>query len=1256
MTVERPSEATIFNTARGIADASQRREYLDLACGADGPVRQRVEKLLAAHTAGSRYLEQPATALGATWMTEPRDEQLAAALEAGLAPTFGPEQALVLGNSGHSVLKSLERTVFPPRVALRESATAGPEPVTRPQSPEMPRSTADSRYQLQGEIARGGMGAIIKGRDTDLGRDLAIKVLLDQHKDKPDVIQRFIEEAQIGGQLQHPGIAPVYELGQFQDRRPFFSMKLVKGETLSKLLESRQVPSEDRGRFLGIFEQVCQTMAYAHSRGVIHRDLKPANIMVGAFGEVQVMDWGLAKVLSAGGIADEKKAHDKLQSQSIIQTLRSKVDSDAPGVVGTVGSQTQMGSVMGTPAYMPPEQALGEIDQMDERADVFGLGAILCEILTGKPPYVGGDGTQVYRMASRGKLSACLTRLDACGADPELIALTKNCLALEPKERPRDAGVLAERVTTYVESVETKLRETELERAAQMARADAQAKQAEAESRRAESEFARAQEERKRRRTSLALATSMLLLVGVVSSGWLYLLQQDADRIAVEADAQRRHAREMDEQRQMEVAAREKAEDARRDAENQRQLAEQRAETIRENLYFANMNLAGQAAVEPSGIGRVQQLLKKWGPDGSHSDLRGWEWYYFESLCQKDLSTLGGHTNGAAAVAWSPNGLLVATSDGGNQIFDDKIHPGVVPGVVKIWDAVTAEERLTLRGHRDIVTVVSWSPDALRLATSSFDGTVKIWNLRTGETLCELSAGQPRQRSSEVHTLHWSPNGAQLASAAIDGHITVWDAATGKPLQSMSTNRWNYSVSWSPDGSRLASAGLDVKILDVTTGGVIQSLGEHAGARVTSVCWSPDGSQVASAGWDAKVKVWDVKTGNLTQTLSGHLTYVVSVGWSPDGRRLASASLDSTIKIWEPATGSELQTLRGHADEVLAVCWSPDSARLASASSDNTVKIWDATARYDTPTVRGPENSTAVACWSPDGMRLASGSVQHTIKVWDVVTTEERLSLRGHTNVVTSVTWSPGGKQLASASQDGTVKVWDASSGEAIHTLRGPPNSGVNYNNIVEDVSWSPDGTRLAVSTSTGKVEIWDADSGTLQRSNNEHQKRVYEVRWSPDGKRLATASQDNSLRIWDAASGRELQTLRGHAGTVLAVAWKPDGTKLASGGVDKTIRIWDAETGSHLFTIPAHTGHVWSVSWSPDGERLASGSSDNTVKLWEVASGRLTLSLTEHSGAVYNAAWNADGQRLASASLDGSVKIWDATIGYHRERSKQNR
>ena len=326
-------------------------------------------------------------------------------LDAGLAAAFGrtapPRSSL--GDMRPVLLKEAEG----------ESAH-----VVKPKSDAMPspEQTGD-RYQLFGEIARGGMGAVLRGRDVDLGRDLAVKVMLEKHANRPEVARRFLEEAQIGGQLQHPGVVPVYDIGHFGDR-PFFTMKLVKGKTLAALLAARVVgPVSNRPgaspagwkpaphelpRFLGIALQVAQTLAYAHANGVIHRDLKPANIMVGAFGEVQVMDWGLAKVLAEGGLADEERAsqaHEPSADATAIRTVRSS------GSTGSHGTYTEAGALLGTPAYMPPEQANGDIANLDRRADVFGLGALLCEILTGKPPYVGRSTEEVRRQAANGDLA-----------------------------------------------------------------------------------------------------------------------------------------------------------------------------------------------------------------------------------------------------------------------------------------------------------------------------------------------------------------------------------------------------------------------------------------------------------------------------------------------------------------------------------------------------------------------------------------------------------------------------------------------------------------------------------------------------------------------------------------------------------------------------------------------------------------------------------------------------------------------------------
>ena len=418
---------------------------------------------------------------------EPGSETASLNAPDGVQVTVGFEAA----SPGH-VLETLTRSIGSiPRVLLPDTAMDDQGvALVKPSSPEMP-APADrgQRYQLFGEIARGGMGAVLKGRDADLGRDLAVKVLLEGHRDKPDLLRRFVEEAQIGGQLQHPGIVPVYELGTFADSRPYFTMKLVRGRTLSALLHERPRPHDDLPRFLGIFEQVCQTVAYAHARGVIHRDLKPSNIMVGSFGEVQVMDWGLAKVLKEGGVSDEPPTPEQpALAVSVVQTVRSGSEADA----------SQAGSVLGTPAYMAPEQAGGDVERVNRRADVFGLGSILCEVLTGKPAYTGRSQVEVLGRATRGDTGEALTRLDGCGADAELIAMAKDCLAPEPGDRPGDAGVVAGRMASYLAGVQHRLRAAELARV----RADA-----------------RAEEERKRRKLSLALAAAVVALMAVGGGG-----------------------------------------------------------------------------------------------------------------------------------------------------------------------------------------------------------------------------------------------------------------------------------------------------------------------------------------------------------------------------------------------------------------------------------------------------------------------------------------------------------------------------------------------------------------------------------------------------------------------------------------------------------------------------------------------------------------------------------------------------------------
>ena len=342
--------------------------------------------------------------------------------------TGGGAETVSWSAPSRGVIDTLAESAGPiVRVLLRDTAIGEePSPVIRP----TPGHDTSTRYRIDGEIARGGMGEILKGRDPDLGRDVAIKVLREDLRENGDLVRRFVEEAQIGGQLQHPGVVPIYELGTFADLRPFFCMKLVKGQTLADQLEARRDPADDLPRFLSIFESIAQTIAYAHTRGVIHRDLKPSNVMVGSFGEVQVMDWGLAKVLARGGIENDAQAGKKKPPETLITTARSGSEADL----------SRAGSIMGTPSYMAPEQARGETDLVNERADVFALGSILCEILTGSPAFTGRNSNEILRKAARGETADALVRLESSGAEGELVSLARDCLAVEPQDRPHDGN------------------------------------------------------------------------------------------------------------------------------------------------------------------------------------------------------------------------------------------------------------------------------------------------------------------------------------------------------------------------------------------------------------------------------------------------------------------------------------------------------------------------------------------------------------------------------------------------------------------------------------------------------------------------------------------------------------------------------------------------------------------------------------------------------------------------------------------------
>ena len=437
----------------------------------------------------------------------------------------------------------------------------------------------------------------------------------------------------------------MHQVGTLADGRPFLAMKLIKGSTLETILKYRPDPSADRGPAAGglaIFEAVCQAVGYAHAHRVIHRDLKPANVMVGAFGEVQVMDWGLAKVLGEGspGTADALSAEETRAWTQV---------SPAP----ESGSHTQAGSLVGTPAFIPPEQALGEIEKVDERSDVFGLGAILAVILTGKPPYVGESFESVRVQAVRGKLEDCFARLDACGAEPELVALCKKCLAFEPADRPADAGAVAAAVAGLRAAADERARRAELERV-----------QAEAEPGRP---MARAAEQRRRRRILLTASgiIALVLLAGLSVSLWQMRRAMQAETDANTNEQKAKQIADSDTEKALEIVESEKTRALAAEG-----LARAEEEAGRKLQYTTDMQLAPFLWKDDRTTAeQLRVLLARHIPDSNaHApkpDLRGFEWHYYQHLLEDSAAVFSGHAVSVVDGAFTSDGQLVTLDENG---------------------------------------------------------------------------------------------------------------------------------------------------------------------------------------------------------------------------------------------------------------------------------------------------------------------------------------------------------------------------------------------------------------------------------------------------------------------------------------------------------------------------------------------------------------------------------------------------------------
>jgi WD40 repeat protein/tRNA A-37 threonylcarbamoyl transferase component Bud32 len=1021
--------------------------------------------------------------------------------------------------------------------------------------------TSDLRFRILRPHARGGLGEVFVARDEELGREVALKKIQDCHADHPENRARFLREAEITAGLEHPGVVPVYGLGRYADGRPFYSMRLIRGESLKEAIERFHgtdgparylgARSLDLRQLLGRFLAVCNTVAYAHSLGVLHRDLKPANIMLGSYGETLVMDWGLARYF---GRADTQ-------------------DQPAPAgpEAGLDSSLTRAGRTMGTPHFMSPEQAGGRLDLVGPASDVYGLGASLYCLLTGKPPFAEADSSAILFNVQCGMFPRPRSRNRQVPVALEAICL--KAMALRPEDRYASARALADDiehwladkpVAAYPEPWTARLERWE------------------------------------RGHRGVVGGAVVLGVVGMTFAVALVLLAAAAEREVREqhrANVQQRLAQE---------AAR-----LHRGAEAQQFLA-------RRYLYFSRINMADRAWQE-ARVGRMLGLLEEQrrGPL-SGEDYRGFEWYYLWRLGHGSRDTFRGHTGEVRCVAFSQDGARLASGgdDGLVNVWDAargrlalpvrahalpvfavafspdgrRLASAAADGTVKVWDAVSGREAFTLPGEDGPVRCVAFSPDGTRLATGSNGPAVRVWDANTGRPVLTLSG-----HTLQVLAVAYSPDGKRLVTGAADRTARVWDAVTGRPLTSFEGHTDCVTgVAFGPDGRHVVSGSADwtARVWDAAGGRERCSFTGHKD-RVFGVAFSPDGRHVASSSEDQTVRVWDALGGREVLTLKGHTRDVTCVTFRPDGKRLASGSADGMVKVWDAAAGPESWTLRGHEMDVNRVAFNPDGSRLATGSDDATAKVWDARSGETLLTLRGHNGCVDGLAFSGDGTTVVTGAEDRLVKVWDARTGRLISTLSGHTGKVRAVACSPDRRHAASGSNDHTVRVWDLVTGQAVLTLRG-------HSAKVVGVAFSADGRRLASASHDSTVRVWDAATGRELFTLSGHTDPVLAVAFSPDGRHLASASLDQTVRVWDAATGQEVFTLRGHTGMVTCVAFSPDGRRLATGANDWKVMVWDAATGQEALCLPGHGNTVTSVAFSPDGSRLASASDDRTVKVWE--------------------------------------------------------